>query len=247
MLRQPDGLDCETGPEGFADTDKQRHPTNFAVRIARQRHDANPGCAVRQRRQRFGRAWRTPDVCKHHRAAPQHGDRASALPATRVCIERNPQRGGCRRYRTCKLLIAVDQSRGHRVGRGVVGDAVEPTRQSGRRACVGASKQDVDRNRAGFGVGYGIDQLRHSLTRPRPVAERGNRALVDVDDNDAGSVCRRTGKAVAQLQVAVQYRHRIRVRGECSTNPPARPTGPPQDQEGEYAAEHPGTIATDQL
>src|SRR5262249_27409435 len=69
----------------------------------------------------------------------------------------------------------------------------------GRRRPIGLGKDDVERDRRGAGVSKPRDEASDHIASPRPLADRGQTPLVDVDDDDAGCWRPRTRRSLEQV------------------------------------------------
>ena len=108
------------------------------------------------------------------------------------------------------LVIGGQQSRGA-VERGELRDIGEQLGELARREAIRLGEDEVDGDRAGTGLVQGVDDGGKARARPWPLADAGERGLVDVDD--AHEVAR-IGRARCEVEVGVedgeaQARHRL--------------------------------------
>ena len=170
-------------PQSVADDGHQGHPAHLPIRIAGQEQHAKAGGGIRERAYRSDDALGMPEVVHRQSTANQH--RGCRGPV----VDPLGTEGDAKRRRRlleggCELLISVGQRVGQAGDVVLAGDLRQAAGQRRRRALVRAGDEGVEADRARLGVGDRSDQRGDLVATPWPLPLGGQRALVDIDNDD---------------------------------------------------------------
>ena len=153
-----------------------------------------PGRALAQQRQRGDHAGKARHetlriVAGEGEAGARRRRRRRRLGAGLAGKSQHDRRGGD----GVGEPLVVGGQHGRRAGeRGELRDVGKQLGELGGREAVGLGEDEIEGDRAGAGLVQGVDDGGKARARPRPLADAGERGLVDVDDAHgvAGSAAR---------------------------------------------------------